>query len=79
MQSMTHTIHNPAVAAMQFVHKAAHLAHETGVAVFRTLVAWQGRYVERQRMRQFTSQQLRDMGVSAEQMDAAADKPFWVA
>ena len=79
MQTMTHTISTPAVAATESAQKALRLVNEATVAVFRSLLIWQARYAERQRMANLSARELRDMGLTREQVTEALVKSTWTA
>lgn len=45
--------------------------------IWRTLLCWQRRHDERLRLAAIDDRLLRDVGISREQAEAEAQKPFW--
>lgn len=79
MSTITSTISQPNVST-QAVAKDIQDAGKMGVlAVFKTLMTWQIRYVERRRMLDLSDHALRDMGLSRSDLRRAGQKPFWRA
>ena len=48
-------------------------------ALVTTLVTWYRRAEQRRRLVQLDARMLKDIGLSREQVEAEAGKPFWVA